>query len=61
MIGFERSWKPGRAPTGWNKTNVSPMSKKGEKEDKETVGLSAYHDTRGGGGMNNFEYNSEMY
>lgn len=37
------------------------MFNKGKKEDRETMGLSAHHDTGDGGGVSNFEYNSKIY
>jgi len=32
-ISFERSWRTGEVPEDWRKANVSPIFKKGKKED----------------------------
>ncbi|KFW71037.1 hypothetical protein AS28_02318, partial [Pygoscelis adeliae] len=32
-IIFEKSWKSGEVPTGWGLANVTPIYKKGQKED----------------------------
>jgi len=32
-IIFERSWRTGEAPKDWRKANVTPIFKKGKKED----------------------------
>lgn len=35
MIIFERSWPSGEMPEDWKKGNVTPVFKKGMKEDPE--------------------------
>ena len=40
-IIFERSWRTGEVPEDWRKANVTPVFKKGKKEDQETTGRSA--------------------
>jgi len=34
-IIFERSWRTGEVPEDWRKANVTPIFKKGKKEDPE--------------------------
>jgi len=34
-IIFERSWRTGEVPEDWRKANVTPIFKKGKKEDAE--------------------------
>ena len=43
-IIFERSWRTGEVPEDWRKTNVTPIFKKGKKEDPgnySPVGLTS--------------------
>jgi len=39
-IIFERSWRTGEVPEDWRKANVTPIFKKGKKEDPGTKGRS---------------------
>jgi len=32
-IIFERSWRSGEIPTNWRRGNITPIFKKGKKED----------------------------
>jgi len=38
-ITFERSWRTGEVPEDWRKANVTPIFKKGKKEDPGKYGL----------------------
>jgi len=40
-IIFERFWRTGEVPEGWTKANVTPVSKKGKKEDPGNYRWSA--------------------
>ena len=40
-IIFERSWITGEGPEDWRIANVTPVFKKGKKEDPGIIGLSA--------------------
>jgi len=33
FIVFERSWQSGEVPTNWSRGNITPICKKGKKED----------------------------
>jgi len=46
-IIFERSWRTGEVPEDWRKANVTPVSKKGKKEDPGNYKLVSLTSTPG--------------